>query len=58
MRGGLEALFYGVRQMTWRLRNEDHFVNEKRIRRLMLLMGLTIWSHDCPVRAFLSTKQI
>ena len=36
----LEAPFYGVRQMTWHLRNEDHLVNEKRIRRLMRLMGL------------------
>ena len=26
--------------MTWHLRNEDHLVNEKRIRRLMRLMGL------------------
>ncbi|KIN70420.1 Transposase [Sulfitobacter noctilucae] len=26
--------------MTWYLRNEDHLVNEKRIRRLMRLMGL------------------
>lgn len=36
----LETPFYGVRQMTWHLRNEDHLVNEKRIRRLMPLMGL------------------
>nr|WP_254682218.1 IS3 family transposase [Phaeobacter inhibens] len=36
----LETPFYGVRQMTWHLRNEDHLVNEKRIRRLMRLMGL------------------
>ena len=36
----LETPFYGVRQMTWHLRNEDHLVNEKRIRRLMQLMGL------------------
>jgi putative transposase len=36
----LETPFYGVRQMTWHLRNEDHRVNEKRIRRLMRLMGL------------------
>ena len=36
----LETPFYGVRQMTWHLRNEDHPVNEKRIRRLMRLMGL------------------
>jgi putative transposase len=25
--------------MTWHLRNEGHLVNEKRIRRLMRLMG-------------------
>ena len=36
----LETPFYGVRQMTWHLRNEGHGVNEKRIRRLMRLMGL------------------
>ncbi|MBT8156085.1 IS3 family transposase [Epibacterium ulvae] len=36
----LENPFYGVRQMTWHLRNDDHLVNEKRIRRLMRLMGL------------------
>ena len=36
----LETPFYGVRQMTWHLRNEDPPVNEKRIRRLMRLMGL------------------
>jgi putative transposase len=36
----LETLFYGVLQMTWHLRNDDHVVNEKRIRRLMPLMGL------------------
>ncbi|KQI66887.1 integrase [Loktanella sp. 3ANDIMAR09] len=36
----LETPFYGVRQMTWHLRNKDHLVNEKRIRRLMRLMGL------------------
>jgi putative transposase len=36
----LETPFYGVRQMTRHLRNEDHPVNEKRIRRLMRLMGL------------------
>jgi putative transposase len=26
--------------MTWHLRDEDHLVNEKRVRRLMRLMGL------------------
>ena len=31
----LETPFYGVRQMTWYLRNDGHVVNEKRIRRLM-----------------------
>ncbi|MEP3844415.1 MAG: IS3 family transposase [Paracoccaceae bacterium] len=36
----LETPFYGVRQMTWHLRNDGHLVNEKRIRRLMRLMGL------------------
>ncbi|WP_366524910.1 IS3 family transposase [uncultured Tateyamaria sp.] len=36
----LETPFYGVRQTTWHLHNEDHLVNEKRIRRLMRLMGL------------------
>ncbi len=36
----LETPFYGVRQMTWHLRNNGHKVNEKRIRRLMRLMGL------------------
>ena len=36
----LETPFFGVRQMTWYLRNEGYKVNEKRIRRLMRLMGL------------------
>jgi putative transposase len=36
----LETPFYGVRQMTWHLRNENHVVNEKPIRRMMRLMGL------------------
>ena len=36
----LDTPFYGVCQMTWHLRNEGHPVNEKRIRRLMRLMGL------------------
>ncbi|WP_291735113.1 IS3 family transposase [Leisingera sp. F5] len=36
----LETPFFGVRQMTWHLRSEGHLVNEKRIRRLMRLMGL------------------
>ena len=35
----LDMPFFGVRQMTWHLRNEDHAVNEKHIRRLMRLMG-------------------
>jgi len=34
----LETPFFGVRQMTWHLRNESHHVNEKRIRRLVRLM--------------------
>ncbi len=34
----LETPFFGVRQMTWHLRNEGNLVNEKRIRRLMRLM--------------------
>ncbi len=36
----LETPFFGVRQMTWHLKNEGHPVNEKRIRRLMWLTGL------------------
>ena len=36
----LETPFFGVRQMTWHLPNESHLVNERRIRRLMRLMGL------------------
>ena len=36
----LETPFFGVRQMSWHLRNEGRPVNEKRIRRLMRLMGL------------------
>ena len=36
----LDTPFSGVRQMTRHLRNEGHKVNEKRIRRLMRLMGL------------------
>lgn len=36
----LETPFFGVRQMTWHLKNEGHPVNEKRVRRLMRLMGL------------------
>jgi len=36
----LETPFFGVGQMTWHLRNEGQLVNEKRIRRLMRLMGL------------------
>ena len=35
----LETPFYGVQQMTWHLRNDKHLVNEKRVRRLMRLMG-------------------
>ncbi|MFP3385266.1 IS3 family transposase [Tritonibacter sp. SIMBA_163] len=36
----LETPFFGVRQMTWHLRNDGHLVNQKRICRLMRLMGL------------------
>ncbi|MEQ8929435.1 MAG: IS3 family transposase [Silicimonas sp.] len=36
----LETPFFGVRQMTWHLRNDGDLVNAKRIRRLMRLMGL------------------
>ena len=36
----LETPFFGVRQMTWHLRKEGHAVNERRVRRLMRLMGL------------------
>ena len=36
----LDTPCYGLRQMTWHLPNEGHPVNEKRIRRLMRLMGL------------------
>jgi putative transposase len=36
----LETPFYGVRQMARHLRNEGHAVNDKRVRRLMRLMGL------------------
>ena len=36
----LDTPFYGVRQMTWHLRAQGHPVNQKRIRRLMRLMGL------------------
>ncbi|TFL16955.1 IS3 family transposase, partial [Jannaschia formosa] len=36
----LDTPFYGVRQMTWHLRNEGHAVNQKRVRRLMRLMRL------------------
>ncbi len=36
----LEIPFFGVRQMTWLLRNDGHLMNETRIRRLMRLMGL------------------
>ena len=36
----LETPFSGVRQMTLHLRNDGNAVNEKRVRRLMRLMGL------------------
>ena len=31
----LDTPFFGVRQMTWHLKNEGHPINEKRIRRLI-----------------------
>lgn len=34
--------FYGVRQMIWEQRNDDHLIDEKWVRRLMLLMGLML----------------
>ena len=34
----LETPLFGVRQMTWHLRNGGHLVNEKRMRGLMGLM--------------------
>ena len=37
---GLETRFYSGRQMTWPLRNEGDLISEKRIGRLMRLMGL------------------
>ena len=36
----LETPFFGVKQVTWHLRNDGHLFNEKRIRHLMRLMGL------------------
>jgi putative transposase len=36
----LDTPFYGVQQMTWRLRAKGWMANVKRIRRLMRLMGL------------------
>lgn len=38
----LETAFYGLRQMTWHLPNEDHLVNERRIRRHIRLMRLML----------------
>ena len=38
----METLSYVMRQMTWDLHNECHLVNEKRIRRLIWLMGLIV----------------
>lgn len=32
--------FYGVRRMTWQLHQNGHFVNHKRVARLMKVMGL------------------
>ena len=36
----METPVFGVRQMTWHLRNAGHAVNPKRARRLMRLMAL------------------
>ncbi|NVK47700.1 MAG: transposase [Rhodobacteraceae bacterium] len=36
-----ETPFFGVRQMTWHLRDDGPLVNEKRIRRLMFLCRFT-----------------
>ena len=36
----MEAPFFGVRQMTWHLRNDGHAVNPKRVRRLTRITGL------------------
>lgn len=36
----LETPIFGVRQMTWHLRNESQLVNEKRILRMMRLMPI------------------
>lgn len=38
----LKISFFGVRQMTWHLRNDRQVVNEKRIHPLMRLMGLML----------------
>lgn len=37
----LKHPFYGVGQMTYFLRNQGYIVNQKRVRRLLRLMGLT-----------------
>ena len=50
----LETPFFGVRQMTWHLKNEGHRVNEKRIRRLMRLMG---FDADLPEAQHLKTGE-
>lgn len=53
----LETPFYGVRQMTWHLRNEGYLVNEKRIRRLMRRMGLMpIYQKPIPAKPQRGTK--
>lgn len=41
----LETPLSGVRQMTWDLRNQGHSVNDKRVRRLMRLMGVRRDNH-------------
>ena len=35
-----ETPFFGVRQITWHMRNDGHLMNEKRRHRLMRLIGL------------------
>lgn len=55
----LETPFFGVRQMTWHLRNEGHLVNEKRVRRLMRLMGLMpIYQNQTPADPERATRPI
>ena len=50
----LETPFFGVRQMTWHLRNEGHLVNEKRVRRADAAHGSDA---DLPEAQYLETGQ-